>query len=161
MLSRTIAAGLIVLSLAMLCAAQTAPAEKRMQAILGTSSHYESGGMKVTKVFPNLPATKLTSPDGKIVGSLAVGDLIIEINGQKFRDQREYLDLLNESFRLEGKIRITVKSPNSKEPANWVLVPTLAEVEVPASKLPAGSLPRISEVPPETPKLSTPTKSPE
>ena len=76
--------------------------EKRVQAVLRLNGTFllARGGFRISAVDPNGPGAKLELPgaDRPTRGILDVGDVITAVEGRRFEDRREFLDLLNDSF---------------------------------------------------------------
>lgn len=138
--------------------AGTPTTENRLQAVLGIEVDELPGGkgLRVAGVRANGPATKLTSPATNVRGALEKGDVITAVEGQGFHDLREYFDLVNEANEKgKGRVRLTVLRRGTGPAADWVAAPEVARVDVPAAAPGAARrLPKIADVPPETPALA-------
>lgn len=138
--------------------AGTPATENRLQAVMGVEVDElpDGKGLRIAGVRANGPAMKLTSPATNVRGALEKGDVITAVDGQGFRDLREYFDLMNEANEKgKGRVRLTVLRRGTGPAADWVATPDVARVDVPAAAPgSARRLPKISDVPPETPTIA-------
>jgi C-terminal processing protease CtpA/Prc len=114
--------------------------ESRKQAVLKVTGTFlpDSGGLKVTETPTSGPGANMEVPgDPNRRGILDAGDIIIEVEGKKFKDRREFLDLMNAAYaKNDGKVRITVKDVNDpKQSAVFITRPEVVQMDVPVAKL--------------------------
>jgi hypothetical protein len=120
------------------------PAETRNQAVLQMSGKFlPGGGLEVGSFVANGPAANLALPgDPTRRGILDIGDVITAVEGKTFRDQRQFLDLMNDAVRANGgKARLTVRDVKTGKEVDWIATPASVRMEVPAGTVVA-AMPR-------------------
>lgn len=114
--------------------AQEVQTETRMQAMLQLVGTFRSGGFEIDQAPTQGPGANLKKVNGAstVRGILEKGDLIVEIQGRKFRDRRDFLDQMNDAYNSNnGEVKISVKDVNSGGVVIWSTKPVVARMEVP------------------------------
>ena len=114
--------------------------ESRKQAVLQVTGTFlpDSGGLKITEEPKSGPGANMEVPgDPNQKGILEAGDIIIEVEGKKFKDRREFLDLMNAAYtKNDGNVRITVRDASDpKKSAVFVTRPEVVQMDVTVAKL--------------------------
>jgi len=154
---------LAVLFLAILYNIPHAPAqeektESRMQAVLHLDGMFlpDSGGLKITDAPTEGPGANLKQANNPTRLILERGDIITEIEGKKFRDRREFCDLMNEAHRKnEGKVRITVKDVSTSRSVVMVARPVVIRMDVPVANRQLDFLAELGKSVSEAPPVPT------
>jgi hypothetical protein len=120
--------------------AQEEKTESRLQAVLNVKGTFlpDMGGFKITEAPTSGPGANLMLPNAvnPTRGILQIGDVITEVDGKKFRDRREYLDLMNAAYaKNKSQVSITVKDAKTGRAVVWVSRPDAVRMDVPVAKL--------------------------
>jgi hypothetical protein len=120
--------------------AQEEKTESRLQAVLKVTGTFlpDTGGLKITEAPTSGPGANLILPDAvnPTRGILEIGDVVSEVEGKKFKDRREFLDLMNAAHaKNKGEVRITVKDANTGRVVVWISRPDVVRMDVPVAKL--------------------------
>jgi Astacin (Peptidase family M12A) len=118
-----------------LLTAQTTKPVYRDQAVLMVDGEFGQDGLKVKTQPLSGPGASMSRTENgkKVSGSLDPGDIVTAVEGKGFKDKREFLDLMDEAYRVnKGVLRITVKDVNSGKSFDWTVRPDLiAKYELP------------------------------
>lgn len=114
--------------------------ESRRQAVLKVTGIFlpDSGGLKITETPTSGPGANMELPYAAppTRGILDAGDVITEVEGQRFKDRREFLDLMNAAHKKNGgKVRITVKDASTSKSTVWLTRPDVILMDVSVAKL--------------------------
>lgn len=138
--------------------------ETRDQAVLRLGGTFlEGGGYRVSEVVLSGPGGNLSLLNAAqpTRGILDPGDIITAIDGRRFADHRELLDLLNDAYqRNGGSVQLTVVDVNTGKPVVWVARPEMTRMAVPVRAVPDDltlpARPQLLAVPAALPRLSSP-----
>jgi S1-C subfamily serine protease len=128
-------------------AAEEKKSEARQQALLKVKGTLLSdGGLEISEIDPDGPAANLRWADGtagRVI--LEKGDVIIAVEGKKFRSMREMLDLLNAGYAAnKGRVYLRIRNAkNPREFGTFVARPVLERREVPAGPADSSEKPRL------------------
>lgn len=126
------------------------PSTTRPQALLGLVGDVaaDGSGFQVSEVIPGSPATNLARADAPVVVSfLRKGDVVLRVDGRRFRTWRQWYDRLNAGVLAnDGIVRITVRNTKGGEFV-WLVRPTIAEVDVSSDPAPLIVVPAIRQLP--------------
>src|SRR4051794_21609510 len=113
---------LVVLSLLPAPTPAEEKSEVRDQATLKIKGNQlpDGGGFEITEVDADGPAANMkwaNGKEGRVI--LEKGDVIVQIEGKRFRSTREMLDLLNDGYAANnGQVRLRVLDATTKKPGN-------------------------------------------
>jgi len=114
--------------------------ESRRQAVLKVTGTFlpDLGGLKITRAPTSGPGANMDLPNAAkpTRGILDVGDVITKVEGKKFKDRREFLNLMNAAYKKnKGQVRITVKDVNTRRAMVWLTRPEVVRMDVPVARL--------------------------
>jgi len=112
--------------------------ESRPQYTLGVLGDFRAGrGFEISEVIDGGPCSKVQERLSSAGVSLKENDLIRKIGGVEFNSFREMMELLNHFYRQEKyPISITVSRQDLNETKEYLVKPTVKDIELPILKNP-------------------------